>query len=274
VSALTWFALAGAAVLAPIPAAASARVRALADRDRPAPGRVVWRPVAAGTRIAAAPMVLVATATLVVGVAVVGGPAGGVAAAIAAVTTWRLASDARTARTRQQAERELLAGTRQLIADLEAGARPASALTAAAETASAYGRTLGKAARAAGDGSDVTAVLGEESALGSIANAWHVAQTAGAPLSDALGGAALDLAGRVEQRRAVATALSAARSTAVLLAVLPLLGIALGAAMGARPLAFLLGSSAGRLVGCVGVTLDAVGLLWTQRVARRAEAGA
>jgi tight adherence protein B len=46
----------------------------------------------------------------------------------------------------------------------------------------------------------------------------------------------------------------------------------MGMAMGARPLAFLIGSNAGRVVCCAGVLLDAAGVLWLRGLLRRAEA--
>jgi tight adherence protein B len=68
----------------------------------------------------------------------------------------------------------------------------------------------------------------------------------------------------------VAAQLAGARSTAALLAVLPLLGIGLGAAMGARPLHVLLGTERGQVAMLVGAGLDALGLLWTARIVKAA----
>ncbi len=79
---------------------------------------------------------------------------------------------------------------------------------------------------------------------------------------------AADLAAADMQRRTVAVALAGPRSSALLLSGLPLLGIALGAAMGARPVPFLLGDPLGRVLCCVGVLLDAAGLLWMRRILR------
>jgi tight adherence protein B len=104
-----------------------------------------------------------------------------------------------------------------------------------------------------------------------IAHAWRVAEHSGAPLVDVLGRVAADLADHEQQQRSVAVALAGPRSSAALLAGLPVVGIALGAAMGARPLAFLFGTPQGRLVCCVGAVLDAAGVLWTQRLMQRAQ---
>ncbi len=81
---------------------------------------------------------------------------------------------------------------------------------------------------------------------------------------------ARDLAARIDQRGAVATALAGARSSAALLAVLPVLGLVLGTAMQADPVTVLLATPAGTRC-LVGVGLDAAGLLWTHWLAARAE---
>jgi tight adherence protein B len=264
-TALGWLALAWAAVLVPTPETAPVRARALAGRETHARAWPMVR------RPGASVLIAVVTTCGVIGVTLERGPVLGVATAVLGLTASRLAADTRTRRRRQRGERDLLAAVRLLVAEVESGARPEAALGAAAGAAPEHAVTLREAARAAGDGEDAAAVLLEDPALTSLGQAWQLAGVAGVPLADVLSGVARDLASRVEQGRAVGVALSAARSTAALLAGLPLLGIGLGAAMGARPLTFLTQSAAGRLVCCGGVVLDALGLLWTQRIAHRAE---
>jgi len=137
-------------------------------------------------------------------------------------------------------QREQLAALRQLRAEIEAGARPESALAAGARPPVAE-------------------------------HAFRIAEAAGVPLADTLAGVDRDLEARAELGYAVTGAVAGARASAALLAGLPLLGLLLGAAMGAHPLGFLLGSATGRLVCCAGVLLDAGGVVWTQRLAARAE---
>lgn len=67
------------------------------------------------------------------------------------------------------------------------------------------------------------------------------------------------------------TALSGPRTTARLLACLPLLGIALGQAVGAHPAAVLLDGGWGSAVGLLGLGLMALGQLLTARLVRAAE---
>lgn len=168
-------------------------------------------------------------------------------------------------------EAVLLRLARALHAELAAGARPASALAATADAEPALAEVLGDAARAAAGAGDVAEALAREPALRGLAAAWSVADVAGVPLGTALGGLTADLGRRLEQRRAVATALAGPRSAALLLAALPVLGLLLAAGMGARPLAFLTGSPVGRLAGALGVLLDVAGTLWTLRLARSAQ---
>jgi tight adherence protein B len=61
--------------------------------------------------------------------------------------------------------------------------------------------------------------------------------------------------------------LAGARSTARILAALPIFGIALGYSLGARPLTFLTATPAGWLCLAAGLGLTALGLHWTSRLA-------
>ena len=63
------------------------------------------------------------------------------------------------------------------------------------------------------------------------------------------------------------------RATALVLALLPVVGIALGAGLGAQPLAWLLGAPLGRVVLLVGLALEAVGAVWAWRIATSLEDG-
>ena len=127
-----------------------------------------------------------------------------------------------------------------LAADLRAGQPPAEALRAAGS---------GPAARHP-----------------AVAAVWTVSERSGASAAAVLDRVEEDLRIRLGQRREVDAQLAGARSTAALLAVLPLLGIGLGAAMGADPLAVLLGRPHGQLALLTGVALDAAGVLWTARI--------
>jgi tight adherence protein B len=71
--------------------------------------------------------------------------------------------------------------------------------------------------------------------------------------------------------RDLAAAVSGARASAALLAVLPLLGVAMGVGLGAAPLEVLFRTSVGHGALGVGTVLTAVGVLWTERLISGAE---
>ena len=269
-----WALLAAAVALFPLPTAGVARVRLLAAAtvgSRGSPFASRWR-----TRTDARTVAIVTAGGAGLAAAAARGPVLGVAtgalvATIAAVIHSRL-RDRAAARRR----RELLLAIRMLVGELEAGAGQSSALAAAAEAApagatAAHAEIFAAAARASASGRAAHATLAEGGPeYLPVAHAWSLAEAAGVPLAAALTSVAGDLAARDAQAREVVVALAGARSSALLVGSLPLLGIALGAAMGARPMSFLLDSAAGRLVCCAGLLLDAAGIAWTQRIIRGA----
>jgi tight adherence protein B len=114
---------------------------------------------------------------------------------------------------------------------------------------------------------------GAEGLLG-LAACWRVAVDQGrrARGRDSTGSKGALRAER-DQRADLRAQLAGARSTAVMLGGLPVLGLLLGTALGADPLRVLLHSGAG--LGCllVGGLLEGVGLWWALRIVRGAEAG-
>lgn len=269
-----WLALAAALALVPVPTVELARVRTLARGGRlragvaPNPRRGPRMPRVEGRAAVAAGGVLAATAA-----AVLHGPAVGIAAGIVVAAAGYLVLSTSRRRRGATRERMLHSAVRLLVAELEAGGQPAAALHAAATASPAHAEVLVVAATAAGEGAPVgdALLIAGAPELVPLGRAWQVAESAGTPLADVLGRVADDLAARAEQQRAVSVVLAGPRSSAFLLAGLPVLGIALGAAMGARPVPFLLDTPAGRALCCAGAVLDAAGVLWTQRLMTRAE---
>lgn len=94
----------------------------------------------------------------------------------------------------------------------------------------------------------------------------------GAPLADILEAVAGGVAesGRAESSRRAA--LAGPRTTARLLACLPVVGLGLGTLVGADPAALLLDGGAGSALGALGVVLMIVGHLATRRLVRAATA--
>ena len=68
----------------------------------------------------------------------------------------------------------------------------------------------------------------------------------------------------------IASELAGPRASALLLAGLPVLGLAMGAAMGADPVSTLLGTGAGLTLLSLGLALEIAGVLWSRRIVRSA----
>lgn len=71
---------------------------------------------------------------------------------------------------------------------------------------------------------------------------------------------------RDRHRAATAAQLQGAQATAVILALLPVAGIAMGTVMGADPIGFLTGGGIGGVLLVIGVGLVAAGFAMTQKI--------
>ncbi|WP_329034683.1 type II secretion system F family protein [Streptomyces sp. NBC_01725] len=163
-----------------------------------------------------------------------------------------------------------------LVGELRAGAQPAEALTTAVR---AVGRDLGgpEIALVVADarfGGDVPAALrraarlpGAEGLVG-VAACWRVAVDGGAGLAAGLERLGTALRAQRDQQEALRAQLAGAWSTVVVLALLPLVGLAMGWAMGADPLSVLLHTPAGLSCLVVGGLLEAAGFWWAGRIVR------
>lgn len=264
-----WLAVAAAILLLAPRRVAANRVAVLADVGRlatvsaraPRPRRDITL-----SRVAA-----VAVGATVLAVCVAAGVVLAAAAAAAAAAGWVLVRDATARRRYADRQRDLRIGLRVLIGELEAGARPTAALAAAGEAAPLHAAAFGSAAAAPSGSADAGEALLAYPETRSIGLAWQLGADTGLALSGVLERVAADLHAEQEHRRTVETVLAGPRASALLLAGLPLVGIALGCAMGARPLSVLTSSLGGQLLGLVGVLLDVAGLMWMRRLLRRAE---
>lgn len=106
----------------------------------------------------------------------------------------------------------------------------------------------------------------DSAGLHAVAEAWGLAERHGAPVGDVLDALVAALRDQARTEAAVATALAAPRATATLLGALPLGGVVLGELVGVHPLSVLLGTSAGRVAGAMGLLATIGGRLWMRRL--------
>lgn len=253
--------------------AEAGRLGRAADSARlpPNPRRRGWR----SGRILPGPAVAVAV------VAMSGAAAGvrfgvgvGVAAAVLPALAWRLLRSRAFRRKRAADEKALNAALGLICAELAAGSRTDHALLAAADIAGRFDAAFRAAARAVEEAGDPAAALVSVAAgseLRPVAAALEVAVRTGAPIAAVLERARSDVADRMTIARDLAAAVSGARASAALLAVLPGLGVAMGAGLGAAPLRVLFRTSVGHGVLATGTVLTAVGVLWMERLISGAE---
>lgn len=106
--------------------------------------------------------------------------------------------------------------------------------------------------------------------LAAVVAAARMADELGAPLAGVLDQVAAAIAAQAEADADVEAALAGPRSSARVLAWLPLLGLVLGTALGANPVRVLLGGGLGSAAGALGALLVLVGRRWSGALLRRA----
>jgi tight adherence protein B len=198
------------------------------------------------------------------------------AAAVPLLRRLRLAREARRARDRRADAVIAMCGS--LAGEVRAGRQPGEALLRAARDCEGLGETQPAVLAAARFGGDVPGALagaarqpGAEGLLG-LAACWRVAVDRGAGLAAGLERLEAALRAERDQRADLRAQLAGARSTTVMLAGLPVLGLLLGTALGSDPLHVLLHTGPG--LGClaIGGLLEAAGMWWAARIVRGAEA--
>jgi tight adherence protein B len=103
-----------------------------------------------------------------------------------------------------------------------------------------------------------------------LAVCWGLAQDYGLSIATLMQTAHRDVVERVRFSAKVDAGMAGARTTAAVLAGLPLLGVGLGELIGAKPLSFLLSGGAGSWFLVAGVALACGGLLWSDRITAQA----
>lgn len=164
-----------------------------------------------------------------------------------------------------------------LAAELSAGQPTTLALPAAA--AGLVPNPCPQALAACRTGGDVPEALRRDSlvpgaqALRGLAACWEVAQRSGAGLSVAVTRLADGLRAGALAEAQLSGEVAAVRTSARLLAGLPLFGLAIGHWIGAQPVSWLTGSWLGRVVLLAGLTLQVAGMVWLHQMVARTRAG-
>ncbi|CAL9495313.1 hypothetical protein SUDANB121_03341 [Nocardiopsis dassonvillei] len=159
---------------------------------------------------------------------------------------------------------------RVLAAELRAGRPPEDALGAALVEAGP------EVARAVGDGFGTRVpVRAAEAdpdlrALAYLAVCWEVASDTGAGLADVVDALAAELTAQEEVRAEIAARTGGPKTTAIVLGVLPVVGLLLSTGLGGSPLVFLFTTPLGLLCLVFGVLLNLCGLWWIARLVRAA----
>ena len=188
---------------------------------------------------------------------------------------------ARAVLARRRADRlgvqlqSLTEGLGALAAELRSG-RPLSAATDAAVAACAdegSGRALARAVRAA-DASPPAAPGPADDVLGDslvrISAAVRLSTRTGCSLAAVLGAVEDDLRARRRQAEELRAATAGPAASAVVLAGLPVIGLAMGSGVGADPWHVLTATGTGQVLLVAGVALELAGLAWSRRLVRRA----
>ncbi|MEU3995570.1 type II secretion system F family protein [Streptomyces fungicidicus] len=164
-----------------------------------------------------------------------------------------------------------------LAGEVRAGRQPGEGLLPAARDSGGLGDMQAAVLAAARFGGDVPEALADAArrpgagGLRGLAACWRVAVDQGAGLADGLDRLEAALRAERDQRADLRAQLAGARATAVLLAGLPVVGLALGAALGADPLHILLHTPSGLVCLVAGGVLEGLGLWWALRIMRGAE---
>jgi tight adherence protein B len=254
--------LASALVLWPV-ATARARLPALLRGPRAARLARDYRDPALGplpVGMVAGLLVLLVSTPLVAALA--GGCAG------LGFRSWSVARGARRVQTELGVLAEALGA---LGAELRAG-RPVDAAVGAAARADPEAALGERLVRAVRDPRPADVGLADEVpvALARVSAAVLLSRRTGCSLADVVSAVEDDLRARLRQREELRSATAAPRAGALLLAGLPILGLAMGAGVGADPWGVLTTTGPGQVLLVVGVGLEVAGVVWSGRLVRRA----
>ena len=200
------------------------------------------------------------------------------ASAIVGVTLWTRRSRHIRVRRRAAESAALQGALEVLVGELRVGVHPVVAFdTAAAEVDGGVAESLRAVAARARLGADVAAGLHSVARgslmpahWGRLAVCWQLAQDHGLAIAALMQTAQRDIVERERFSAKVDVGMTGARTTAAVLAGLPLLGVGLGELVGAEPVSFLLSGGFGGWLLVIGVMLACAGLLWSDRITAQA----
>lgn len=92
----------------------------------------------------------------------------------------------------------------------------------------------------------------------------------GSGITESLTQIANKLMSRQNQEHLIATELASTKATVMVLAALPIVGVAMGLILGTHSIAWLFGTTAGKLCLVTGIGLEVIGWRWIQRLINRA----
>jgi tight adherence protein B len=198
---------------------------------------------------------------------------------LVAFAAWAHRLGFRRARELRQTRIAVVDLCRAMAAELRAGRGSADAFAAAVQASPTRLTVVLQPAVAVsrrgdiGDLADAVARIATNpgcDGLRAVVACWRVAAASGAALAPAVDRVADALQDEIDLGREVTSTMAGPRATVHVLAGLPVVGLLLGTAIGARPIDFLFGSLPG--AGCLlgAVVLDACGVGWSRRIARRA----
>lgn len=163
----------------------------------------------------------------------------------------------------------LIGGLAALAADLRAGRSLGEATDAAAAACGdpSTGQDLVRAVRAP-DGPGVAGPL--RGPLARLSGAVLLSGRTGCSLADVVSSVEDDLRARHRLDLELRSATAGPRAGALLLAGLPVLGLAMGSGVGADPWEVLTTTTTGQVLLVAGVGLELAGVTWSSRLVRRA----
>ncbi len=165
----------------------------------------------------------------------------------------------------------LTEGLAALAAELRSGRSLAAATDAAAAACGDVecGRSLAQAIRAPGAAPPSTGRSDVADALQRISAAVMLSTRTGCSLAGVLGAVEDDLRARRRHGAELRTATAGPGASAMVLAGLPVLGLAMGSGVGADPWRVLTTTGTGQVLLVAGVALELAGLAWSRRLIRR-----